>query len=124
MPYADPDKQRSYKREWKRLQAAGGGTPGGTAIPLPFRLRTAQDVLSLLARHVEAVEHDEDAGTLEKARTVGYLAGIALKAVEVTDLGARLAKLEQALLRKGHAVSPLPAVNGNGATETTGEEVI
>lgn len=124
MPYADPDKQRSYKREWKRLQNAGGGTPGGTVIPLPFRLRTAQDVLSLLARHVEAVEHDEDAGTLEKARTVGYLAGIALKAVEVTDLGARLAKLEQTLAKKGQPVSSLPSVPGNGADHAQTKEVI
>ena len=125
MPYRDPDKQRAYKREWKRMQSAGGGTPGGTVITLPFRLRTAHDVLSLIARHVEAVEQEEEAGTLEKARAIGYLAGIALKAVEITDLGARLAKLEQALGRKGQAVSPMTSLPQpvNGAA-TVAEEVI
>jgi len=124
VPYRDPDKQRLYKREWKRLQSVGGGTPGGTVIPFPFRIRNAQDILSLLAKHVEAVENAEEAGPLEKARTVGYLAGIALKAVEVTDLGARLAKLEQVLAKRGHTVTPLPVVNGTGTPETAGEEVI
>lgn len=121
MPYADPEKQRAYKREWKRLQAAGGGTPGGTVIPLPFRIRNAQDILALLAKHVAAVEQAAEAGPLEKARVVGYLAGITLKAVEVTDLGARLARLEGLLAKRGHSVSPLPVANGNGAT---GEDMI
>jgi len=63
VPYRDPEKQRAYKREWKRLQIAGGGTPGGTVIPFPFKIRNAQDILSLLAKHVEAVEDAEEAGT-------------------------------------------------------------
>jgi hypothetical protein len=67
---------------------------------------------------VAAVEDAREATTLEKARTVGYLASIALKAVEVTDLGARLAQLEGRLAKREHS---LPVVNGNGAT---GEAVI
>lgn len=104
MPYADPDKQRAYKREWARMRRAGErGTPGGT-IPLPFRLRTAQDVLALLEEQVGAVRNDQEAGTLEKARTIGYLASIALKAAEVADLAARIEALEAALkARKGMA---------------------
>jgi hypothetical protein len=126
VPYRDPDKQREYKKHWERMRKAG--EPGSIAgsIPPPFRLRTAQDILTLLAKHVEAVEHAEEVGTLEKARTVGYLAGIALKAVEVTDLGARLAKLEQAVARKGHPVISLPhgTSNGTGADAPPLEETI
>lgn len=98
MPYKDPDQQRGYKREWARMQRAGEcGTPGGTLVPLPFRLRTAHDVLALLGEQVQAVRDEQDAGTLEKARTIGYLAGICLKAIEVGDVAARLEALEAVL---------------------------
>jgi len=98
LPYRDPEKQKAYKREWMRMRRAGErGTPGGTLLPLPFRLTTAQDILALLAEQVEAVRQDPVAGALEKARCIGYLAGIALKAVEVADLSSRVEALEQVL---------------------------
>ena len=98
MAYKDPEKQRAYKREWARMQRAGeSGTPGGTLIPMPFRLRTAHDILALLGEQVEAVRNDQKAGTLEKARTIGYLAGISLKAVEAADLSARVESIERAM---------------------------
>jgi len=76
MPYANSDRQRAYKREWARMQRAGeSGTPGGT-LPLPFRLQTARDVLALLEEQVGSVRSEGEAGTLEKARTIGYLAGL------------------------------------------------
>ncbi len=77
------------------MQTAGGGTPGGTLIPLPFRMRTAQDILSLLSEQVRAVRDEREAGVLEKARVIGYLCGIGLKAVEVADIESRLEALEQ-----------------------------
>ncbi len=100
MPYRDPEKSRAYQREYKRLKRAGESTtPSQTLIPLPFRMRTAQDILALLAEQVEAVRavSEEEAGTLEKARCIGYLAGIALKAVEVSDMAGRLEAMEQVL---------------------------
>jgi hypothetical protein len=101
MPYKDPEKQRDYQREYKRMQRAGSSqTPGQTLVPLPFRLKTAQDVLTLIEEQVNAVREEPEAGTLEKARAVGYLAGIALKAVEVADLSARLEAVEQVLKRR------------------------
>jgi hypothetical protein len=72
-------------------------TPSQTPVPLPFRLQTAHDVLALLAEQVEAVRRETEAGTLEKARCVGYLAGVALKAIEAGDLTARLEALEAVL---------------------------
>ena len=98
MPYRDPDKQRDYQREHKRLQRAGDcRTPGQTLVPIPFRMKTAADVLALLEEQVAAVRDDPEAGTLEKARVVGYLAGIALKAIEAGDLAARVEAVEAVL---------------------------
>ena len=98
MAYKDPARQRAYKREWARGQRAGeSGTPGGTPIPIPFRLKTAADVLALLEEQVSAVRDAPEAGTLEKARVVGYLGGIALRAIEAGDLAARLEAVEATL---------------------------
>lgn len=103
MPYANPDKQRAYKREWARMQRAGeSGTPCGTPVPLLFRLRTVQDVLQILEEQVQAVRDDKEVGTLERARTIGYLAGVCLKAIEAGDLATRVEALEAVL--KGRKV--------------------
>ena len=80
------------------MQRAGSSqTPGQTLVPLPFRLKTAQDVLALVEEQINAVRDEAEAGTLEKARTVGYLAGLSLKAVEVAHLSARLEAVERVL---------------------------
>jgi hypothetical protein len=67
---------------------------------LPFRLKTAADVIDLLEEQVAAVRAEQEAGTLEKARVVGYLAGIALKAIEAGNLAARLEMLEAVLKQR------------------------
>ena len=98
MPYKDPDKQQAYQREYGRLRRVGETqTPGQTQVPIPFRLKTAADVLALLEEQVSAVRNDPEAGTLEKARVVGYLAGISLKAIEAGDLAARVEAVEAVL---------------------------
>ena len=57
-------------------------------------------MLALLEEQVSAVRDEPVAGTLEKARTAGYLAGIALKAVEVADLSARVEAIERVLKKR------------------------
>jgi hypothetical protein len=69
-------------------------------LPLPIRLQQAADVIDLLQKQVEAVSTDPDAGTLEKARTIGYLAGIALRAIEAGNTAARLEALESVLKQR------------------------
>ena len=98
MPYKDPGRQQDYQREYGRLRRAGETqTPGQTLLPPSFRLRTASDVLALLEEQVSAVRSDETLTTVERARTVGYLAGISLKAIEAGDLAARLEAVEAVL---------------------------
>lgn len=108
MPFKDPEKRRQYKRAWKktRLSRKTKGSPGGSpANPgtldwdptlAEFRLRTAQNVLELLDEQINAVRIDPLLGTktLEKARCVGYLASVALRAVETGQLEDRIAALE------------------------------
>jgi hypothetical protein len=101
MPYKDPEQARAYQREYRRLRRAGERTTPGTApIPLPFRLETAADVLALLEEQIGALRTDSTLSTVERARAVGYLAGIALKAIEAGDLTARLEALEAVLKQR------------------------
>ena len=100
MPFADADRAKDYQRQYRREQrVAAGCTSARTTLPIEQRLQTAQDVIDLLQEQVEAVRHEAMAGTVEKARALGYLAGIARKAIETGNLAARLELLE-AVLRK------------------------
>lgn len=104
MPYRDPEERRAYDREYQRVRRAGSSqTPGQTVVPIPFRLKTAADVLALLEEQVGAVRGDSTLTTVERARTVGYLAGVALRAIEAGDLAARVEAVEAVL--KGRRVS-------------------
>ena len=104
MPYRDDERQRDYNREWMRMRRTGeSGTPGGTPLPAEFRLRTAQDVIDLLSEQIEAVRLEDTAGTLERARTIGFLGGIALKAIEAGNTAARLEALESVLKARNAA---------------------
>lgn len=102
MPYADPERQRAARRESARrsraAQRSGSTAPRGTVtLPLPVRIETAQDILRLLSEAVGEVRAEDRAGALDRARAVGYLAGIALRAVETASLEARLLAVEEAM---------------------------
>jgi len=105
MPYADPDKARNYLREYRRVQrTAEGCTTGCTShVPPSFRLETAADGLAMLAEQVEAVRKDRKAKTLQKARPIGYLAAITIKAIEAGNLAARIEGLEERTEDKSEA---------------------
>ena len=121
MPYSDPDKQRAAKAAWARQARAGGstsrsqgdrGTSGGTAgscraavTPLPYRVKTAEEILALLAESIGEVRAEREIGTLERARTIGYLCGIALRAVETFNVEARLEAVESILTDQKKAVA-------------------
>jgi hypothetical protein len=72
----------------------------GPTAPPPRPLQTAQDVIDLLQEQVEAIRAAAGAGAVEKARAIGYLAGIARKAIETGTLAARLDMLEAVLKQR------------------------
>ena len=99
MPYADPERARAYFRENRRLRRSGHScsTPVHPAVSIEFRLETAGDVIALLEHQAQAVLDDPKAKPLERARCIGYLAGVSLKAIECGNLAARLEALERIL---------------------------
>ncbi len=67
----------------------------------PVPLEQPADVLAVLAEQVNAVRADAASEPNERARTLGFLAGLALRAMEGRDLAARLEAVERVLkLRK------------------------
>ena len=72
------------------------------AAPLPGhrRLQTAQDVVELLQEQVEALRNQRWADPVQKARGIGYLAGLARKAIETGTLAERLELLDLVLRRR------------------------
>lgn len=102
MPYSDPAKARAYQRDYRRTPRSGDArtTPVHPAVDPEFRLRTAADVVTLLEEQVSQVRDDSEAGTLEKARAIGYLLTVSLKAIEAGNLAARIEELEAILKRR------------------------
>jgi len=99
MPIKDPEKAREYNRNYQRARRAG--MPGNAAADFPssFRIETAEDVRNLLELTINEVR-DADADPLVKARVVGSLAGLTLKAIESSHMEARLIDVEE-MLKKG-----------------------
>lgn len=99
MPFKDPGKRRRYQRDRKRLRRAGDptSTPCTTRLPTDFRVQTAADVLALLDDEIAAVRAAADLAVLDRARCVGFLAGVVLRACEQANLAARLEALEDTL---------------------------
>jgi hypothetical protein len=114
MPYRDPEKARRAKREWKQRQAlmrpavrrtapaarvAGStpavdpsGEPGRTVAPV--RIQQPADVLDLLNEAINQVRLDAEVRTPERARVVGFLAGLSLRTIEAGAIEDRLKGLE------------------------------
>ena len=116
--------ERAAARRRGGLTAQGIAADGATSMPSHDapRVRTAGDVLTLLERAIG----DAFAGQqLARARTVAYLASVALKAIEqgsieerIAALEARLAALDEARDRgdrnRGAGDLPLPSITPRG----------
>ena len=68
--------------------------------PAPKQLQTVQDVIDVLQEQVEALRAEPWVDTVDRARAIGYLAGIARKAIEAGTLAARLEVLEAILKQR------------------------
>ena len=58
-------------------------------------VRTPADVVELLAAEVEAVRRDARIDPVEKARTIGLLAAVALRAMDAAASEGRLEAIDQ-----------------------------
>jgi hypothetical protein len=101
MPYVDPDRARTYQRDYRRLRRAGDGctTLVHPDIPTGLRLATAADVGDVLDGQIAAVVASR-ADALGKARVIGYLCAVRLRAIEAGNLAARIEALESVLRRR------------------------
>ena len=81
------------------------GHAAAAALP-PIRLKTAADVPAVLEMQIDAVRQDARDGSLEKARLIGRLAAVALKAVEAGNLAARVEMLEAVLRQRREKGEP------------------
>ena len=85
----------------RRMQTLEARPPLRLAPPPPLPLEAPADVLAVIEEQVNAVRADPLAEPGEKARTLGFLSGLALRAIEAKDLAARLEAVERVLkLRK------------------------
>jgi hypothetical protein len=66
----------------------------------PRPLQTVQDVIDLVQEQVEAIRAEPWSPTIAKARAIGYLAGVARKAIEACTLAARIELLEAVLKQR------------------------
>jgi hypothetical protein len=104
LPFKDAERRREYQRERAQLRRAGRADASAkVSLPDPIRIQTARDVLSLLGEQINQLRADLSLGTVERARALGALAGVALRAVETADLETRLVALEAVLkMRDSH----------------------
>lgn len=104
MPYRDPERQRLAKNEAARRRRARRRTAGvepvepalGPLIPPTIRLRSVDDALTLLEGQTASVL-TANARPLERARCIGYLLGIGLRAIEASILEQRISTIEERL---------------------------
>jgi hypothetical protein len=74
--------------------------------PEPVAIDQPADVLALIEEQVNSVRADAMADPTERARTLGFLASLALRAMESRDLTARLEAVERVLKLREKAVDP------------------
>ena len=98
MPFKDPERRRTYNREYARLRRAGQPT-GSRGIEVIHvsnlqQTETARGLLRILGGLIGDVLESEQGDVFMKARTVAYVVSVALRAVETSDLETRVSNLE------------------------------
>ena len=98
MPFKDPERRRSYSRDYQRLRRAGQpvGSRGIEVIRVSNleQTKTASGLLCVLSDLIKQVIETKEGDVFMRSRTAGYLISIGLKAVEVADLEPRVSNLE------------------------------
>lgn len=98
MSFKDPEKRRSYNREYQRLRRAGqpSGSRGVEVIRVSNleQTETARGLLRVLGELIGDVLNSKQGDAFIKARTVAYVVSVALRAIETSDLETRVSNLE------------------------------
>jgi len=98
MPFKDPERRRSYNRDYQRLRRAGQpiGSRGVAVIHVSNleQTETARGLLRILGGLIGDVLESKQGDAFIKARTVAYVVSVALRAVETGDLETRVSNLE------------------------------
>jgi len=97
MPYKNPEQRREFDRERRRQERAGAVAGVDKFFSVPFTpltpCPTVTDLTGVVAEEINRVRAAQ-VETLARARTVGYLANVLIRAIEVTELERRLEELE------------------------------
>ena len=84
-------------RRVSHLEAKSSLAVASSALSVPVDLDNPADVLAVLTEQVNTVRADRFADPIERARTLGFLAGVALRVIEARDLSDRLEAVERVL---------------------------
>ena len=103
----------------KRAEARKKGGYNRRRVPTaessePVEVRSCQDILGLVQRGINDTLSLEN--SIARSRALGYLAGVALKALEVGEFAERLKALEKAVLDGSSCrvpVGEIPIVRGS-----------
>jgi len=101
MPYKDTKTRKEYDRKRRRRERHEVVEEMGSQKKLsdPVTIETAADIRRVVAEQIGLVR-EADVEVVIKARCIGYLAGVCLKAIEAGDLEGRLEALEEQLAEK------------------------
>jgi hypothetical protein len=96
MPFKDPERAKQYQREYKRSRRAAEVVPVKKTTYNPEQIATAKGLLQILSDTIAEVFNTE-ADVFIRARCIGYLVGVGLRAVELAELESRIAIIEEDL---------------------------
>ena len=98
----------------RRVEKLEARPPMRLVAPEPLPLDRPADVLAVIGEQVNAVRADVYAEPQEKARTLGMLSSVALRAMEAKDLAARLEAVERVLKLRKDAQADAAKKKGRG----------
>jgi alkanesulfonate monooxygenase SsuD/methylene tetrahydromethanopterin reductase-like flavin-dependent oxidoreductase (luciferase family) len=100
----DPDRAAERRQSRRKGGYARHGrkipAPGASAAAQPIVLETMADVADLLQATINDALQLEN--SIRRARTVGYLAGLLLKALDIATLEERVTQVEHVLQSRDH----------------------
>jgi hypothetical protein len=95
MPYKNPDKNRSYQREYQRKRRAANNLKVGITGPRRQTLMTIEDLRVVFERITNEILDSEDLDLGIKGRVLGQLLRVGIDLIEGGSLEQRVSELEK-----------------------------